>query len=273
MPHPLDGVRAKIKRTNEQLDNLNAALEAFLNTKPYGAIAETDGQDSVIRASGMVEPPPVLSVLVGEVAHNLRSALDHLIWQLVIVNGRHGNRKTGFPVFKDREEYEATGKGKIERIPLSAQTLVERVQPYHAGNDFRNHALYCLHQLNLIDKHRTIYLLAAASIANFSGVGLLQLGRAGLINNMEISPPRIAFPIDNGTELYRIRGGAMNINVQVKCKLTFTIAFGIGEPFEGEPIMPALVQLRDFTSATIKLFESFFAHENTPNTDTSTLEG
>lgn len=51
----------------------------------------------------MTESPPImLSVLVGEVVHQLRSALDHLAYALVQAAGNCPTRFTAFPVLAAR---------------------------------------------------------------------------------------------------------------------------------------------------------------------------
>ena len=38
------------------------------------------------------------SIRIGEVLHQLRSALDHLAWQLVLLDGARPSRQTQFPI-------------------------------------------------------------------------------------------------------------------------------------------------------------------------------
>ena len=48
-------------------------------------------------------------VLIGEILHNLRSALDHLIWQLVILEtgAPPTTTKTAFPIFETAAGYKS----------------------------------------------------------------------------------------------------------------------------------------------------------------------
>jgi hypothetical protein len=56
---------------------------------------ERSGED-LYRAQVLREPPPRISVVVGEIVHDLRSALDHLAWQLTLPAKRTNH--TGFPI-------------------------------------------------------------------------------------------------------------------------------------------------------------------------------
>ena len=49
-------------------------------------------------------PPVDWSIRVGEFAYNLRSSLDHLVWQLVESNGATPGTWTYFPVRKNVED-------------------------------------------------------------------------------------------------------------------------------------------------------------------------
>lgn len=118
----------------------------------------------------------------GDVIHNLRSALDHLAHQLVVVHSRvEPSKRVEFPIAKDFATYEATKAEKVDGMGPEAKEAIDRLKPYGGGND----SLWRLHELDNIDKHRTLltigrnYLLFAhwcpgdyllrTSIPHFSG--------------------------------------------------------------------------------------------------------
>jgi len=93
--------------------------------------------------------PPEVSVFwgaqIGEVAHSLRSALDHLAWQLVIAAGNSPNNRTQFPIcerYPEKRVFKCLAyprkKGRLRingEVPLRALALIEAVQPYHGTDD------------------------------------------------------------------------------------------------------------------------------------------
>jgi hypothetical protein len=93
MTHPPDfsGCWAKVGRANVHLSCLDKRINSFINK---GKLYEFDPLDDletgqiVIYGEGIREPPvEEWGVIIGDVVHNLRSALDHLVWQLTLANG------------------------------------------------------------------------------------------------------------------------------------------------------------------------------------------
>jgi len=66
-----------------------------------------------IKAATKADNPERLGVLLGDWAHNLRSALDHLMWQLVILYGGTPNRRTQFPIFQRKRDYDKRAPAMI----------------------------------------------------------------------------------------------------------------------------------------------------------------
>lgn len=105
MEATLDGCRAKHERGVEYLNALETEVAEYLggDPKPYRMWGDFDRERREYVLSGeIVEPiaePLRWSVTLGDALHNLRSALDHLIWQLVILNtGKRGGRENLFPI-------------------------------------------------------------------------------------------------------------------------------------------------------------------------------
>jgi hypothetical protein len=157
--HPLAGVLAKLNRAQEHLEALHSQLPAFLDRKPHRFSAELDPERRrySMRVTILEDPPLEWSIIVGDIAHNLRSALDHLAWQLVIASGNKPSGGTQFPIFStepvsrnQRESWNRMVKGMRDDILL----LIKDVQPYKAGDKANEHSLAALQSLSNEDKHR-----------------------------------------------------------------------------------------------------------------------
>ena len=103
MPEPpsLDGIQMKLARAEEHLDFLEAQVAAHNKRKLY-SVADRPEQHNdwfIVRVSVAEEPDPRWGVIVGEFLHNTRTALDNLVWQLVLVNERTPSHKNQFPIF------------------------------------------------------------------------------------------------------------------------------------------------------------------------------
>ena len=102
MPDALIGARLKVERARKHLDLLRQETRAFTEGKPYGVRAEFDAERSEYAIRIRLRDPdtrvPIgLSLIAGDAVHNLRSALDHLAWQLAII-GTGPGRFTQFPL-------------------------------------------------------------------------------------------------------------------------------------------------------------------------------
>jgi len=86
--HPLDGVRLKITRAKEQIDAFYKEVDMFwmYEPKPCEVIPKSGSKKPNYSYIFQVNrlPPQEWGVVVGEITYNLRSALDHLAWQLAL---------------------------------------------------------------------------------------------------------------------------------------------------------------------------------------------
>lgn len=173
----LSGVRAKIDRAKDQVVKLDAEIGVFIDGRPYEVITERNtnkGQD-VYRVRVRQDPPLRFGVIVGEVIHDLRSALDHVAWQLV-PNAKR-TRSTGFPVFATDwwpgQKSEAAFLRQTDGMSREARAVIERLQPNQPGKPLdKDDVLYRMHEMNLTDKHRVLNVLGGATEQKHVTVGL-----------------------------------------------------------------------------------------------------
>lgn len=107
--------------------------------------------------------PPIWGLLLGDIANNLRSALDQIAWA-VVTRGRtppetlsEGRRRQiYFPISKERDGFNAALSSKLPGATRADIARVRRYQPYHHPSRARWSALLQLAEVNAGDKHRTI---------------------------------------------------------------------------------------------------------------------
>lgn len=109
-----------------------------------------------------------LGIRVGEVAHNLRSALDNLIFLTArsICDPPKKPKKLYFPIFDSEDEFHTNTKDVFTQLPDSVKQLIIDVQPFTQKKnnpEFRNDlfVLSILQWLNNTDKHQTPKVLLA----------------------------------------------------------------------------------------------------------------
>src|SRR5438132_4480841 len=112
--HPLEGSRLKWERAKQHLEALDAEIGPWPRRKPYRVRPESNAEktEAILRVDLLDVPPLEWGVVVGDIVHNWRSALDHLAWQLASLSSSPP-KQTEFPIFLDRAAYhKASSSGK-----------------------------------------------------------------------------------------------------------------------------------------------------------------
>ncbi len=161
MDASLEGVKLKIARAAEHLEELSKEVKDYLDSQPYEVVAEARQEDNPLLVCKVHRQPPLrLSLLLGDFLHNLRSSLDHLAWQLVLASDGTPETLTSFPIYARRRKYKEfkkkndTASGVVGEISEKAARLVEKAQPYNNEDGTPpEDLLWILNKLNNIDKH------------------------------------------------------------------------------------------------------------------------
>ncbi|MGO8905512.1 MAG: hypothetical protein ACLQMH_07815 [Solirubrobacteraceae bacterium] len=154
---PLLGCRLKLKEAWLHRQTLGAEIKNFL-----------DRDDP--------EPPLHLGVIVGDILHNLRCVLDHLVWQLVELNGRKPGEHNQFPIFDTPKAYKEKAGRYLRGVASEHKTLIETFQPYHLDGDPAYHNLAVLRDLSNIDKHRFVHPVVIVGEGDAREVQFTELG-------------------------------------------------------------------------------------------------
>jgi hypothetical protein len=118
---------------------------------------------------------PEWTLLAGEIIFDLRSALDHLAYQLHVrrYRGRRDakfERVSQFPIFHDAALYSQFGERKISLLSKRDQRAVKHLQPYETRHDrwfYLRMALGELETVHNIDKHRKLHVVTGSNRARF----------------------------------------------------------------------------------------------------------
>lgn len=168
MTASLAGVDKKIQRAMFQVNQLDRQLAAFTNHEPFTVRVDKEpveggyvGRLVALQNPSVGEPDVSLVLLAGEILYQLRSSLDHLVHQLVILSGNEAklrdSRKHQFPIFETQAGYKERSAGMIAGVSDEIAGMIERQQPYvHRPDGPRDDALWILQDLNNTDKHRLI---------------------------------------------------------------------------------------------------------------------
>lgn len=131
--YPLVGVHAKIDRAEEQAKDLAAEIDSYIRRDGEPGPHVTTHLDRTNRRASarfVDGPRPIRwSVIFGETLFDLRSALDHLAWQLVLVAGHTPTKDTEFPICNTEHSWKSNAARKTfgmtsEMGPDAALALV-----------------------------------------------------------------------------------------------------------------------------------------------------
>lgn len=161
--HRLGGVVAKLNRAKQEFDVLRQEMGTFSDRDPQPHFSrgyfDADTWEWIERWQ-IREPPPLRwGVMLGDCVHNLRSALDHLICQLTLLDGgtMEDCAQTQYPIAsRDEAQFEAMANHRIPDLSKRHRAMVKMTQPYRAGNEAWKHPLAVLADLSNADKHRIL---------------------------------------------------------------------------------------------------------------------
>jgi len=150
----IDGIDLKVARAKEHAEYLKRSTALLYQHPTHRLVthAEAEGLEHVIRIYGIKPVPPEWGVVVSELFYDLQSALDNLMWALVLANGGTPGRFTYFPALRkaNAQAFDRSTQGASAEV----KALIETVQPYHRGDAAANDALHVIHEVNRLDKHQ-----------------------------------------------------------------------------------------------------------------------
>jgi hypothetical protein len=185
----LDDSWTKFARGKEHLETPALECEGYLRAGPvFTAEVFYDPEASTVEPKFRADPmpPPRIGAIVGDVAHNLRSALDVAAWQLAIANDEDAAREqrhlVTFPLTRGSEDFRKSRALAFFSEP--ARLVIELLQPYQASME----ALGWLRDLSNADKHRV-------STFSFTGLTESPVAEAGV---RAFSSLHVRFGTDEG---------------------------------------------------------------------------
>lgn len=205
----------KLHRAGSHLADLESQLTKWAHSGHHEVFDEPDtGRGSDWRRVRVVTddvPLDPFSVVIGDILHNLRSTLDHLVYSL---SEKHTGsplpdklaKDSEFPIFRCPD-----GKAinrRIRGMHPDAQARIRDLQPYQRPN-FALDPLWILQELSNVDKHRLLIIGAVSNRAAGYRPGLSR--NAHLLNvevyNIPIKGEAVvvryqAAPIDPGKEMH-----------------------------------------------------------------------
>jgi hypothetical protein len=189
----------KLARARRHRADLAAEVASFLARRPFGSRHESepgDGAAMVHHVFAVVneQPPVEWAPIIGDAVHNLRSALDHVLWACADPNERHPRAQ--YPLCSTEADYDEKAARWLRGVSARRCDLIRGTQPYRWAEPNRAwHGGAVLQRLDNDDKHRTLHTLAAFAENRWTGVSNAELRTTMLL------PPYAS--LDDGVEVWR----------------------------------------------------------------------
>jgi hypothetical protein len=240
----------KLARASHHLDSLETKVREWRERNTHRYVSHFD------RESGkqfvylqFTEPIPVeFRVIIGDCLHNLRSALDSLVYELALkyigIDPLPDDRARllEFPIFGKRAMKDWECRNKIGCIHPDAQAIIKGLQPHNRGDEYASDALWKLHKLNNMDKHRAPHItqVAISTWVDFPDAPHLP----GTLN-VNLGPFEDGAEIASYTPHTSAFAEGFDPKVHMDPLLTFDIFFGEGSTASGWRCGDALQWIRN----------------------------
>ena len=208
---------------------------------------DPDGRYRIVL--GLAYPSEYVSCIIGDIIHNLRSALDHVVVELIQLNGHRADRNSAFPIGSSNQHFLSAVVSKTRGASDKAISMIRSLE--HEA--IPPGVIWGIHTLDVTDKHKTI--LTMATLHSIKNLRVKYKSRSIRLPTLEIghdapsTPFRLPLPPD---------ADESDISLSRSFEAHRSIVFGKGRPFEGQPIIHTLMQLIDHIEEIVGRFSNAF---------------
>jgi hypothetical protein len=263
----LSSYELKIRRAKEHLDFIAREGIRYIERNSDRTIPfepQPSNQWTIVQW-GNIEPlSPMWGTYMGDVVHNLRSALDNLVCTLILLNNPdHSIEHAQFPIHDGEKQWineieqrnHARGLAPTDGLAIPFLTAIKGLQPYHLrGAAKKNAPLRKLHLASNADKHRTVHTSSPRIGAKKAQIWIEPKGYFKIARSK--AAPR-GTTIEEGAEIGRMKLVPLRPppypHMRVKIKASLEVAFSI----ERKPLLTThddlWAMLREVSRIVIKL--------------------
>lgn len=259
-------IQLKLERAKKHFIDLKAEIDTFRSSDPYEIGTKHDPKTrELIYYISRANPFPIsFSIITGDVIQNIRSALDHLAYHLVMV-GSGGDIKLGerayFPTATSPDKFENAVRRKVQGMRPDVIVRICQLEPYKGG---KGHQFWVLNEINNIDKHRFLINVLTNISSNFANTAFSAFSKETdwLTNEQRdfmagiFLRHRTARILKEGDVLLRTPHES---EVDENFKAMVEIAISEPEVIEAKPILLALQEFGKLVSDTIIAFRPYLS--------------
>jgi hypothetical protein len=263
-PSALKGCQVKVRLAEKHLADLYLKNDAMLRHEDHRVIGEFKPETSeyVFRMGGPL-PTVEWGVILGQSVHLLRSALDNMLWQLVLLRGGTPGNRTQFPICSNEiafHEKRMTFRG----VSAKDRALLREAQPFH-GEPSRPEldSLALLQYFDNVDKHQVIPLVFGF-VGSWWSETLAEDPYVPVkdIENYTLGRPPVMGPQERA-ELARFKLVASGPDPEMKVNGEPVVVVGVAHPGRMFPLsLHDLGRVRDRVEEIFDIFYPFWPEDS-----------
>lgn len=202
----LTSAHAKLRRAGEHLNTIENEVRTWIDSRPYRVTRHTNIEFTKFSVRLYIDTPLPAerwSLMAGDCIHNLRSALDHLVY--TVGNPQNaclsptGLRRLAFFIHEDPDAFSKYRRKAEALLPSEVLDAIEAVQPYRRKQERLPPLLGLLGSLDIRDKHRLLQVVfSQITRGQFNGLKGMSPGQFARVE------ARTAAEIKNGEEIASI---------------------------------------------------------------------
>jgi hypothetical protein len=248
-------VHWRLWNAEQHLHAFSRLTQEFLKSDFYEVGGKEEKKGRLVIRFTRVDPfPSECQLLIGDCAHNLRAALDHIAWLVCNPQTEREEKAVQFPLRSTGKKFREA-RWHLPGLPRGALTVFESLQPYHRRKWPETAVLGQLQEISNWDKHRM--LLASAIDRSNTRLPITVRGPTTLRREV-----RYRGPVELGAVIARLEMGPSRVGAQVDVDGKFSAleVFDKGCPKEiaGQPIAQTLGDIGGFIAREIApRFERF----------------
>jgi len=242
-----ESARLKIERADHHIRDLERQLRESTRRDLDASVDRRDDGALDIHIT-VLKPPPCVALIIRDVVHNLWSALDNLMWELIGLDAGEQHRWLSFPKGLDRLSYNR----KCDKVKTPSAAVKDLLKSFEVFPRGAGHFLCVTNLLDNADKHTVLTpVIHAPTIAE-----LVLVSDGGQVrrrlSDLYGSAPRL-----DEVETFTVDGAAAGTTLAFEndAQISPHIRFGAVKFVRDKPIFPTILQLRHAVSNTINIVE------------------
>ncbi|MCH8172872.1 MAG: hypothetical protein IIA70_06135 [Proteobacteria bacterium] len=116
----------KVERAKHHISDLGNSWDTFSNNhKNLFSQVKGKGRNKISQKPNVKKIPPEFGLIIGDAVHNLRTALDHLVFSIVCIKDEKS--LAHFPIGDDSKKFKASLKRNLELCPKYLWPTFEKI--------------------------------------------------------------------------------------------------------------------------------------------------